>query len=259
MPVTAMARALKAMGFDGVDLTVRSGGRIDPAQVERALPAEVEAIRAEGLLVPMLTTELLRADEPPARPVFAAAGKLGVPFLKPGYYKYAHRDVRRELREAGEALGGLASLARRARVQLTYHNHADTVGASVWDIAGVIDRLDPRWVGYCFDTRHAFSEGGVSGWKTAAHLVGPRTKTVAVKDFHWEKAEKGWAVKRCPVGQGMVDVRAIFQILAAHGFAGPISLHLEYPIEGGEDAVLKAADRDLRWLKARLAEAYGNA
>jgi sugar phosphate isomerase/epimerase len=257
-----VAKAIKGLGFEAVDLTVRPDGHVKPEAVDKQLPAAVEAIRAEGLAVPLVTTVLLSADDPTARPILATAGKLGVPLFKPGYWKYEYKDVRRELRQAGQALKGLAELARRSKVQLGFHNHGDCLGGPVWDGVSIIEGLDPglrKWAGYYFDTRHAFAEGGQSAWKVATHLVGPRVKAVSVKDFHWEKTAKGWGIKKVPLGQGMVDVGGIFAILAQYGFSGPISLHLEYPIEGGPDAVLKAAERDLAQLKKVLATVYGTA
>jgi L-ribulose-5-phosphate 3-epimerase len=254
----AMARAVKALGFEGIDLTVRPKGHVEPAAATEQLPAAVEAIRSEGLVVPLITTELLSAEDPTARPILAAAGKLGVPLFKPGYYKYAYKDVRRELREAGAKLRGLTDLGRRAHVQLGFHNHGDMLGGVVWDAVTIVDPLDARWAGYYFDTRHAFAEGGQSGWKLAAHLVGARVKAVSVKDFHWEKTGGKWTIRKVPLGQGMVDVAGIFTILAQYGFSGPISLHLEYDIEGGDDAVLKAAERDLAVLRKTLASVYAS-
>ncbi len=254
-----MAKACKALGFGGIDLTVRPGGHVEPKVVEAELPGAVEAIRAEGMAVPLVTTELLEASDPTARPILKAAGKLGVPLFKPGYYKYAYQDVRRELREAGGKLRGLCEVARREKVQLGFHNHGEMLGGAVWDAIEIVGPLDARWAGYYFDTRHAFAEGGQSAWKLASHLVGPRCKAVSVKDFHWEKTSKGWTIRKVPLGQGMVDVAGIFTILARYGFAGPISLHLEYDIEGGADGVLKAAERDLGVLNKKLAEVYGAA
>jgi sugar phosphate isomerase/epimerase len=254
-----MAKALKGLGFAGVDLTVRPGGHVEPKVVEAELPRAVEAIRGEGLAVPLVTTELLEASDPTARPILASAGKLGVPLFKPGYYKYAYQDVRRELREAGTKLRGLYEVARREKVQLGFHNHGEMLGGAVWDALEIVGPLDPHWAGYYFDTRHAFAEGGQSAWKLASHLVGPRCKAVSVKDFHWEKTAKGWGLRKVPLGQGMVDVAGIFAILARHGFAGPVSLHLEYDIDGGQDAILKAAERDLGYLNKKLAEVYGAA
>ena len=218
-----MARAVKALGFGGIDLTVRPGGHVEPKVVEQELPPAIEAIRTEGLAVPLVTTELLEAKDPTARPILATAGTLGVPLFKPGYYKYAYKDVARELREAGESLRGLHELGRRSKVQLGFHNHGDRLGAAIWDAVKIVEPLDARWAGYYLDTRHVFAEGGQSAWKLGTHIVGPRVKAVSVKDFHWEKTGQGWTIRKVPLGQGMVDLAGIFGILAQHGFSGPIS------------------------------------
>jgi sugar phosphate isomerase/epimerase len=158
-------------------------------------------------------------------------------------------------------LRGLADLSTRSGVVLGFHNHAGYVGGPVWDVARIIDGLDPRWVGYYFDVRHAVVEGGDGGWRAALNLVAPRLKMVAIKDFFWEKEPRGWQQRNCPLGQGMVDWKAFFAVLARSGFRGPVSLHLEYEIPGATPAArqentLAAAARDLAVLKAGLAEAY---
>src|SRR5262245_65161866 len=53
-----LARAIKGVGFAGVDLTVRAGGHIAPERAATELPPAVEAIRGEGLQVPHITTDL---------------------------------------------------------------------------------------------------------------------------------------------------------------------------------------------------------
>src|ERR1017187_1643623 len=47
---------LKDLGFAGCDLTVRPGGHVEPALSAADLYRAVEAIRAEGVEVPMITT-----------------------------------------------------------------------------------------------------------------------------------------------------------------------------------------------------------
>src|SRR5882762_9891596 len=64
-----LAQAAKEAGFGGVDLTVRREGHVLPERVETDLPKAVAAIRAEGLDVPMITTELVEADDPTAEPI----------------------------------------------------------------------------------------------------------------------------------------------------------------------------------------------
>jgi L-ribulose-5-phosphate 3-epimerase len=258
----ALARAVKSLGFAGVDLTVRPGGHVAPERAAAELPGFLTALRAEGVAVPMITTALLSASEPTARPILETAGAHQVPFFKPGYHRYRFQDVRREVDDAAALLRGLAELAGRCGVQLGYHNHAGYIGGPVWDVVPVMDSLDPRWAGYYFDVRHAVVEGGDGGWRAALNRVAPRLKMVAIKDFYWEKTPSGWRQRNCPLGEGMVDWKAFFAALASAAFQGPVSLHLEYDLPGATPAAqlestLVAAARDLAFLKKHLADAYG--
>jgi sugar phosphate isomerase/epimerase len=259
---TRLAQAVKRMGFAGIDLTVRPEGHVLPERAVEDLPNAVAAIRAEGLEVPMITTALTSAGDPTARPILSTAAKLGIRFFKTGYYQYEYKDVRAELEKAGRDFRGLVELARECGIQAGYHNHEEYVGGAVWDIARFIDPLDPKWAGYYFDPRHATAEGGGGAWKSATHLVASRLKMVAVKDFYWEKTAKGWEDRNCPLGEGMVDWKYVLGVIAAAGFQGPISLHIEYDIPGSNEEervanTIAAGKRDLDFLKARLREAHG--
>jgi L-ribulose-5-phosphate 3-epimerase len=256
-----LARTMKALGFGGVDLTVRPGGHIDPARVARDLPPFVDAVRKEGIALPMITTELLSDADPAARPTFDTAAALRIPYLKPGYYRYKFVDARKELAEAGAQFRTLAALASPSGVQLGFHNHAAYIGGGVWDIVPLIDSLDPAVVGYYFDVRHAVAEGGDGGWRSGFSVAAPRIKMIALKDFYWEKTASGWRIKDCPLGDGMVKWQPYFKMLAQAGFHGPVSLHLEYEIPGATPEALEAntiaaAAKDLAFVKAGLAEAY---
>jgi sugar phosphate isomerase/epimerase len=266
-----LAQAAKSAGFEGIDLTVRRGGHVLPERVKEDLPKAVEAIRREGLEVPMITTELLAADNPAAVPILSTAGQFSIPFVKPGYYHYKFVDVRKELEEAGDKLRGLVDVAEKYGVQVGYHNHAGYIGAPVWDMVKVMDTLDPKWAGYYFDLQHATGEGGIAGWKIDALLAMPRIKMLAVKDMYWKKTESGWSDTDCPLGQGMCRYREFLKMCASGGFHGPISLHIEYEIPGVSsregialtrakaDNVMTAAKRDLDYLKSVIGEAYREA
>ncbi len=176
------------------------------------------------------------AYDPTARPILEAAAKSGVRYFKPGYYRYALSDVRAEVVEAGRALAGLTELAQSSGIELGFHNHEGYLGASLWDIAPEMDKLPTKWAGYYFDVRHAVVEGGGGGWKSATRLVAPRLKMVAIKDFYWEKTDRGWHVKNCPLGEGMVDWSWYSKELAR--------------------ATLADAARDLKVIRRHFSEAY---
>ena len=258
----ALARALKTLGLRR-RRSHRPPGGAYRSETGRAGPAPfVDGIRKEGLSVPMITTELLSDADPVARPTLETAAALGIPFFKPGYYRYAFVDARKERRRGRRAdCARLAALSARTGVHMGFHNHSGYIGGSIWDVAPVIDTLDPKWAGYYFDVRHAVVEGGDGGWRTAFNLAAPRMPMIALKDFFWEKTAAGWRITNCPMGEGMVNWKAYFALLAKAGFHGPVSLHLEYEVPGAtpeavEANTIAAAAKDLAFVKARLAEAY---
>ena len=52
-----LAKAVNSIGVDGVDLTVREGGHVEPEKVKRDLPEAVKILGDYGLSVNMLTTQ----------------------------------------------------------------------------------------------------------------------------------------------------------------------------------------------------------
>lgn len=248
---TELGRSVKAAGFDGIDLTVRAKGHVLPERAAADLPRAIDTIRAQGAPVLMITTELTSASDPTAKPILQAAAKNGIRYFKTGYWRYtASNDVRAQVNATGKDLEGLTALARDCGIELGFHNHTAYIGSALWDIAPAMDRLDPKWAGYYFDPRHAVAEGGGGAWKAATHLVVPRLKMIALKDFYWEKTPKGWLIRDCPMGEGAVDWAWVGKTIGEAQFQGPISLHFEYEIPGATPAeqtknTLAAAVRDL--------------
>ena len=90
---TELGRAVKTAGFDGVDLTVRAKGHVLPERAAADLPRAIDAIKAQGVSVPMVTTELTSASDPAAKPLLQAAAKSGVRFFKTGYWRYTDQGT----------------------------------------------------------------------------------------------------------------------------------------------------------------------
>lgn len=55
--------------FGGIDYTVRSGGDVNPEKVKEELPRAVEAAHAAGLKVEMISTNIVRANDPHTLPI----------------------------------------------------------------------------------------------------------------------------------------------------------------------------------------------
>jgi L-ribulose-5-phosphate 3-epimerase len=108
-----LGKALRDAGFDGVDLTVRPQGHVLPEKAAEDLPRAYEAIRSHGVQVPMISTALISASDPTARPILITAARLGIPYLKLGYYRWG-KDVRATTAEVAASLRGLLELARNS-------------------------------------------------------------------------------------------------------------------------------------------------
>jgi len=255
-----LGKKAKEIGFEGVDLTVRAKGHVEPMRAAEDMPKAVETLRAHGLSVPMITTGLLRAEEPAARPSLSTAAKLRIPFWKPGYYKYSRLDsagsVERTIAEVRPQIAGLAAMSKEYGITCGFHNHSgDSFGAAVWDIRDVITGLDPKSIGFYFDAAHATIEGGLAGWRISMNLVAPRLKMAALKDFYWVKGNDGkYKLTWCPMGQGMVDWQKVFAGYRSAGFTGPLTLHVEY--EPKDE--LEAIARDFEFVKKQAATAWGS-
>lgn len=265
-PYPETAKAVRALGIPGVDLTVRPKGHVLPQNAARDLPKAFEAFQAEGVSVPMISTGLVSLADEAARPTVYTAGKLGIPFFKLGYYRYRGDDLANldaKLAAVKRDVDALAGLAQHAGITGGFHNHSGPyVGSALWDHWTILRDADPRSMGFYFDPCHATIEGGKAGWEIGFHRLADRIKMVACKDFFWEKVQGKWQATMCPLGEGMVDYPKFFALLAKSGFTGPISLHVEYEIDGPTAAArhektLEAVGRDFAYLKRQYSAAFG--
>ena len=254
LSVPEAAEAAEGMGFDAIDLTVRAGGHVEPARAATDLPVAVKAIRAAGLDVSMITTDITPDTIASAETVLKTASGLGIHHYRWGGLKY---DPVKPIAAQVEALRprarALADLNRRAQCCGMYHTHSGPgmVGACIWDVWLMFRDLDPQWMGVNYDIGHATVEGGYGGWIATSKLVKDSMRGIALKDFSWQRNGKGtthpdpydkslgvegtvvphW----CAIDSGMVRFDSFFEIIKAQGFSGPVQLHFEYPLGGAEN------------------------
>lgn len=264
-----LAQAAAEMGFDGLDLTVRKGGHVEPERVEQDLPPLVAAIRRHGLEVPMITTDIVDSATPHTEPILKTMAALKIANYRWGGFKYeGGQPYAAQLEQMKPRIAKLAVLNGRYGACAMYHTHSGTgvVGASIWDLHILLKDLDPKAVGVNYDVGHATIEGGLGGWINSFRITGSHLRGIAVKDFLWGKDAKGnWREQWKPLGEGMVRFPQFFGMVAESGFSGPLQIHYEYPLGGandgktkltvGRDEVFGAMKRDLVKLRGYLAQA----
>ena len=238
--VAEMAAHCAEMGYDGIDLTVRPGGHVEPVEVADALPKAVETIHAQKLTTPMVTAGIVDATTPHAEAVMRALVAAKIPRYRWGGFRYVEgKSIPAQLDELRPKIRDLAAMNKQFGLTAMYHTHSGPtqVGASMWDLYLLLKDHSPNAVAVNYDIGHAVVEGGYGNWMHTTRLLMPYTRGVAVKDFRWVQNEKSaWVPGWCALGEGMVDFKRFFSMAKSAGFVGPLQLHFEYPELGGADS-----------------------
>ena len=237
--------ALNEAGFDGADLTVRTGGHIDPARAATELPNAVKILSKHGITVPMVVTKVTDPDEKGMDNLLKALSDNGVRYYRMGYLDYDYSiSMEKNIANFSEILKRLADMNTKYKICGVYQNHAgNRLGASIWDLLLALKGIDPDFLGCQFDVRHATFEGGRS-WINDFRAIKDHIRTTVVKDFHWKKNDKGqWTNNNTLMGDGMVDFEKYFQLYHELNIEGPISNHSEYPLLTSDESKLSKSEK----------------
>ncbi|MCZ6674895.1 MAG: TIM barrel protein [Verrucomicrobia bacterium] len=256
-----MAKVVADLGFDGVDLTVRPGGHVEPEHAERDLPKAVEANADKGLLSVMMTSGVNNASDPVNVQVLKTASDQGIKFYRMAYYKYAaEKSWRENLDDVRVDMLALAEVNKDLGLHGAYQNHSGQyVGAYIPDLVYMLEGLDPRWSGCQYDIRHATVEGG-RAWPMGLEWLKEYLSTIVIKDFIWAERNGKYDVLNTPLGDGMVDFIEYFKLLRKLDVHPTVTMHAEYDLGGANHGkreitiskkqVYKALGKDLKLLRA---------
>lgn len=253
----ALACMAAEVGYDGIDLTVRRGGHVEPERVEQDLPPAVKAIRDAGLDIPMISTDIVDADNPLTDRVLRTAAALGIPnYRMSALYYSVQPDLPADLLRFERTLRKLAQLNERHRIVGTIQNHSldsdfgvqfgHYFSSMIWDLAAVLKSANSPWIGSQYDIGHAAIECSRS-WAIGLELLSPFVKALQLKDFVWEKQGPLWEPQGVPVGQGMVDYPRFMGIVRRKKLDVPVILYVTYDIGDAK------AGFDLQAMKNELA------
>ena len=264
-----MAAAAAEIGVEGVDLTVRKGGHVEPERVADDLPRAFEAVRKAGREALLLAAGIVDASSPHAEAILRAAAALGIRRYRWGGFKYDDsKPIPQQLAALRSRVKDLAAMNRHYNIAAMYHTHSGMeVGAPIWDLWEILHDVDPQYAGVNYDVAHATAEGGFGGWIRSAQLCAGLMLGVALKDFVWSRNPKGaWVIQWRPPGEGMVQFPRFLAMLKAARFDGPVQVHYEYAGLGGAEhgaakldapraQVIAQMKRDADFYRARLREA----
>ena len=226
-------------GIGGFDLTVRNGGKAEPAYVESVLPRLAEEARKYNLAFDMMVTGIVSATDPLAERVLKTASELGIKYYRLGWLEYDDKlGIRESLKKYRATLREVVELNRKYKIHGSYQNHSGAmIGGPVWDLDDLLRDLPPESLGIQYDVRHATVEGANS-WILGLHLIADHIQTIAIKDFTWKSVNGKPEAVTVPLGEGIVNWELYFKTLKELKVTCPVTLHIEYPLlDKGEEKV----------------------
>lgn len=242
-----MATILSESGFDGADITLRKKGLIEPETAAKTLPRVIKAFEKKRLSVPMAVTGITDPSAPGVKDHIRLMADSGIRYYRLGYYQYDEKcSITENLERIKRQLAELEKINSHYNIQGAIQNHAGSgFGAPVWDAYYVIRDLDPKYIGFQYDVRHAMAEG-MSSWLLGLKLLSEYVASTCIKDFTWKQDGARFKPLSVPLGEGIVDFEKYFGMIRKLSIRGPVSIHYEYPLltgeQQGEDTVRQMKD-----------------
>lgn len=253
-----LADALVKMDADGIEVAIRPGGRIEPADAEKKIPQLVKALDQRGKKILIATTNITSVVPESTRLLEILADNQ-IPQYRMGYYRWNKKDSRQTQCNAfGEQLTELAVLNRKLGITGLYQNHAGDryFGSLIWAMLVMLDDIPADQINLALDLRHLRAEAGLS-WPTLVRNAANRIGCLYIKDARW-KGPKTNQLENVPLGNGFVD-RGMFEAVRKQCPSVPISLHVEYhggkPLEGAAlQQAIESYRRDIKRLRQWMAQ-----
>ena len=264
-PIPKVCEKFHEIGLDGLDLTVRPGGHIQPEQAAAKLPDAIKAAKDNGVEILMLTTGITDADKN-AEVILDKCAEFGIDRIKLGYFPYKEfGTLLNTVDDARARISRVAALAQKYKVLPCVHIHSGAIVPSSGTVGYLLFRdFKPGEVGAYVDPMHMTAEGGLDGWRQGLDLLAPWISLSSVKNSIWVKGDRDkfgqqrWEMKKCPLADGMAPIPDYMATLRKVGYSGLFSLGSEY-IDNNSwktltaDECLEQTRSDLNYIKAVLA------
>lgn len=254
LPIPEVCKVFRQIGVDGLDLTVRPGGHIEPDDAKQQLPKAARAARDHGLEIMMLTTGITAADRL-AEEIVATCAKLGIERIKLGYFPVGEfGDFARRLDDVRRDLDAIVKLTAKYGVRPCVHVHSGaTIPSNGFILYELLREMPPEGIGAYLDSFHMTITGGAGGWRQAIDLLKPWVALVALKNFQWERlprdelGQQRWRTNYCRLQDGIAPIPEFVRTVHQAGYRGFYTLHTEYRLP--VDDCIKLTTDDFAYLR----------
>lgn len=261
LDLAQLARTMRELGFDGVEVLVRDGYWVDFDSVPRTLPGFARAMRDEGLAVNTATTDVRDLDDPRYEPMLAAFAENGIdlyrfggfPYREPGTFHAACSEARRTLER-------LEQVVERYGIRAVLQTHGGVLHASATASYFLVRDLDPRRVAIHWDPGNMVVQDGMETWRKGIDALGPYLALIGVKNGGRflrpdprRAMQLAWIPEWTTLERGIVDWREVLDELRRAGYQGRYTMHNFY--EHSLETLAAQTRADVEYFRAIAAAA----
>jgi sugar phosphate isomerase/epimerase len=254
LPIVDVCQVFQQMAVDGLDVTVRPGGHIEPQDTKTELPKAARIASDHGLEIMMLTTSITDADRN-AEDILATCQQLGIDRIKLGYYPAGEFGrLTKRLDEVRHQLDDVVKLAAKYEVRPCVHVHSGaTVPSNGFMLYELIRNMPSDKIGAYLDSYHMTMTGAAGGWRQAIDLLSPWISLVALKNFQWERlgrdrdGQQKWRTNYCRLEDGIAPIQDFVNTIQQAKYNGFYTLHTEYRLPVKE--CIKLTTEDFAFLR----------
>lgn len=246
-----LAKLVRGLGFDGVELTVRMGYQIEPATVGKGLKEASKVLGDHGVFIGSIAG-------PTDATTIAACGENGIPIIRvcEGIdMSVGYAESEKRIRAKYESL---IPALDDAGVSIGVQNHSGAMIGSAIGIMHLIEGFDPKHVSAVLDPAHCAVDGepeemaldivwshlSLVNFKSASHR---RTNRITALEAEWEIL---WTTAQ----HSGYSWRKMVSLLKAREYTGDICLPAEYSKTSGGgqlmgDDVIPNLQYDIAYIK----------
>ena len=249
LPLPELARHIKSLGFDLIELPVRPGFQVEPVNIERDLPAAVKLLGEHGLRVLNVTADLPLDDER----LYAACAEAGVKMNRVMFWQ-RDLDYWTAEAEARRQLDAALPYCEEYDFKIGIQNHSGRfVPVNEMGMFNLVKDYDPQYVAAYWDPAHNALEGMNSD--SALDVLASHLCVVNLKNAYWRRisgpeAEVAeWKIYWTSGAQGRASWSKVIAKLKTIDYRGPICFSAEY---SDEDRVDELIAQDLAFARGLL-------
>ena len=250
MDCDRLADLVGSLGFNGVELPVRTEYQVTPDTVVEALPKAAACFAEHGMSIISVAAD-------PTPEIITACGESGVEMIRTMVPINMELGYRRCVEEARDLYSSLTPLLQKHGVKLGVQNHCDYYIGSAAGLMDLIDPLDTTTIGAVLDLAHCALDG--EPVDMAIDIVFDRLFLANFKSAYRRRIngtnadEAKYEIYWCTAGDATYSWRNAATILRNRGYDGALCIPAEYSVEDGgsfleEDDVIPYVKTDLAYL-----------